>query len=281
MRSEPYIISIWQKDQPIGIAPLWTQGETARLLGRDNVCDYLDFVVSSDAASLFYTLLLTHLRRQGIKRLELKQLRPDSSAMAQLLPVAQKMGCEVSCKPNDFSFELELPNSWDAYLSVLSGKERHEIRRKFRRLHEAGDINYRAVDQVSAIRREMDTFLTLFRESRQDKSAFMNDEMYSFFQDIAVAFAKDGIIKLFFLDIGGQPTAAVMCLDYETTRYLYNSGYDKQYSRLSVGLLSKVLSIKDSIRSGKKTYDLLKGKEPYKHRLGGKPVPLYQCTIGI
>ncbi|MGD2271524.1 MAG: GNAT family N-acetyltransferase [Desulfobacterales bacterium] len=275
------MISIWSKDRPIGIAPLWTQGETARLLGRGNVCDYLDFVVSADAAPLFYNRLLDHLRREGIKRLELKQLRPDSSVMAHLLPVAEEMGCEVSCKSNDISFELELPNSWDQYLSVLTGKERHEIRRKFRRLQEVGDVNYRAVAQVSAIRREMDTFLTLFRASRRDKSAFMNDQMYSFFQDIAVAFATDRIIKLFFLDIGGKPTAAVMCFDYETTRYLYNSGYDKQYGRLSVGLLSKVLSIRESIRSGKRTYDLLKGSEPYKHRLGGKPVPLYHCTIGL
>jgi len=42
-----------------------------------------------------------------------------------------------------------------------------------------------------------------------------------------------------------------------------------------------VLSIKESIQSGKKTYDLLKGSEAYKHRLGGKPVPLYRCDIGI
>ena len=87
------------------------------------------------------------------------------------------------------------------------------------------------------------------------------------------------IAKLSFLEIDGNPVAAVMCFDYQSTVYLYNNGYDRRYRSLSVGLLSKLLSIKDSIQSGKKTYDLLKGSEPYKYRLGGKPIPLYRCDI--
>ena len=71
-------------------------------------------------------------------------VRPDSSVMAQLLPVAEKTGCKISYEGNDMSFELALPGSWDDYLTILSGKERHEIRRKLRRLYEAGQISYRA-----------------------------------------------------------------------------------------------------------------------------------------
>jgi hypothetical protein len=63
--------------------------------------------------------------------------------------------------------------------------------------------------------------------------------------------------------------------------YLYNNGYDGRFSSLSVGLLSKVISIKESIQIGKKKYDFLKGAEEYKHRLGGKPVPLYRCQIKL
>jgi CelD/BcsL family acetyltransferase involved in cellulose biosynthesis len=91
--------------------------------------------------------------------------------------------------------------------------------------------------------------------------------------------AGDRIVKLSFLEIDGNPVAGVMCFDYQSTVYLYNNGYDGRYRSLSVGLLSKLLSIKESIQSGKKTYDLLKGSEPYKHRLGGKPIPLYRCDI--
>jgi CelD/BcsL family acetyltransferase involved in cellulose biosynthesis len=225
--------------------------------------------------------LLDHLKQEGFSRLALTSLRQDSSAFAHLVPLATEMGCEVSCESNDVSFELALPDSWDNYLSVLSGKERHEIRRKLRRLHAAGRIAFRSVEDVSVVKKEMATFLTLFRSNRLDTSAFMTEQMASFFQDLAAELAKARVLKLFFLEIDDKPAAAVMCFDYRSTMYLYNNGYDPQYRTLSVGLLSKVLSIKYSIQSAKKTYDLLKGAEEYKHRLGGKPVPIYQCDIGI
>jgi CelD/BcsL family acetyltransferase involved in cellulose biosynthesis len=88
-------------------------------------------------------------------------------------------------------------------------------------------------------------------------------------------------LKLYFLDLDGIPAAAVMCFDYDSTIYLYNNGYDGRFSSLSVGLLSKVLTIKESIQRGKKKYDFLKGTEEYKHRLGGKPVPLYRCQVRL
>jgi CelD/BcsL family acetyltransferase involved in cellulose biosynthesis len=61
--------------------------------------------------------------------------------------------------------------------------------------------------------------------------------------------------------------------------YLYNSGYDPEYGYLSAGLLSKLLSIKDSIERVRKCYDFLKGPEEYKYRLGGREIPIYTCQI--
>ena len=89
------------------------------------------------------------------------------------------------------------------------------------------------------------------------------------------------ILKLFLLDLDGTPAAAVMCFDYNSTVYLYNNSYDRKFHSLSVGLLSKVLSIQDSIQKGRKRYDFLKGDEIYKHRLGGKPVQLHRCQVNL
>ncbi|UCD82041.1 MAG: GNAT family N-acetyltransferase, partial [Desulfobacterales bacterium] len=275
--SEPFIFSIFHEDRLIGLAPLQRQGQTVRLMGDDDVCDYLDFVVTPERATEFYGFLLDYLKQEGITRLELSPLRPDSSAFVNLITVARKMGYGVVYEPKDVSFELELPGSWDDYLNTLTGKERHEIRRKFRRLNEAGNVQYRRVDNIPAIDSEIDTFLTLFKSNRSDKAIFMNDPMRLFFQSLATVLIRNRIARFFFLELDGKPVAAVMCFDYQSTRYLYNSGYDLQYRSLSVGLLSKVLSIKEGIQSRIKTYDFLKGSEIYKQRLGGKSVPLYQC----
>jgi CelD/BcsL family acetyltransferase involved in cellulose biosynthesis len=174
-----------------------------------------------------------------------------------------------------------LPGSWDGYLSLLRGKERHEIRRKLRRLDEAGQINYRLVDSADSVREEMKIFLDLFRSNRSDKAEFMNDQMVSFFRGLAKTLNEARILKLFFLDLDQIPVAATMCFNYRSTMYLYNNGYDKRFGSLSVGLLGKVFSIKESIYSGLKSYDFLKGAEGYKQRLGGQPYQLYRCSIEL
>ena len=200
---------------------------------------------------------------------------------SELVAAAKSLKCEVSCIPEDITLELDLPDSWDKFLAELTGKQRHEVRRKLRRLNDAGEINYRVVEDFEQVTAEMETFLALFGLSRSDKAAFMTNQMRYYFRLLAESMATANLLKLYFLEVDGTPAAAVMCFDYNSTIYLYNNGYDGRFSSLSVGLLSKVLTIKESIRRGKKKYDFLKGTEEYKYRLGGKPVPLYRCQVKL
>ncbi len=279
--SDLYLLAVRQNKRTIGIAPLVRNDQTASLIGDQDVCDCLDFVVAPNRADEFYGRLIHHLRQDGVTRLDLGLIRPDSSAYTGLLPQAQKMGCRIHCEPTATSYELELPDSWHGYLEILSGKERHEIRRKLRRLEKAGTVNFRLVDDPTRVKAEMDIFFKLFQLNRPDKAAFMSGQMNAFFRDLANRLAAGGLLKLFFLELDEKPIAAVMCFDYQLTRYLYNNGYDSSYSTLSAGLLSKVLSIQAAIQVGIKTYDFLKGAEPYKRRLGGQPVSLYQCRLEL
>ena len=181
-----YLLSVRHANRTIGIAPLQRNEHTVRFIGDENVCDHLDFVVVPEASDRFYQILLKSLKKDGIKQLDLGLVRPDSSVMTQLLPVAEKAGYNISYEGRDISYELPLPGSWDDYLSILRGKERHEIRRKLRRLNEAGRINYRLVDGSFGINQEMETFLKLFRSNRSDKAGFMNDRMIAFFKKLDV-----------------------------------------------------------------------------------------------
>jgi CelD/BcsL family acetyltransferase involved in cellulose biosynthesis len=118
-------------------------------------------------------------------------------------------------------------------------------------------------------------------ESRQDKAAFLTEQMKSYFNLLVNTMAGNGLLRLGVLELDSKPVAEIMCFDYNDCIYLYNSGYDPKYVSLSAGLLSKVFAIKDSIEKGKKRFDFLKGAETYKYHLGGKEVPLYRCRISI
>ena len=276
-----HICAVRQHDKLIGIAPLMLRDGEARFIGNTDVCDFLDCIITPGEEKAFFSILISHLRQQRIGHLVLGHVRSDSSVFIHLPAVAEAIGCAALCIPEDVVLELQLPATWEGFLLLLSGKERHEIRRKLRRLEESGKIRYRTLNEQGAVELELTTFLDLFRQNRSDKASFMTGQMEMFFYAIAGALSAEHILNLGFLELDSQPVAAVMCFDYNSTRYLYNNAYDSQFSGLSVGLLSKVFSIQGSIHQGMAKYDFLKGAEEYKQRLGGIPLSLYTCRVNL
>ncbi len=279
--AELYLGAVRQDNEVIGIAPLLVREGKASIIGSADICDCLDFVVAPGRERDFFSVLLDDLKGKGINRLDLRPLRPDSTVLTHLVSIAQNWGYEVLCHPEDVSLELDLPSTWEEYLAILTTKQRHEVRRKLRRLSEAGKVDYYFVKDSAAVNNAMDTFLKMFSESRKDKATFLTARMESFLRSLADTMDKAGLLRLGILELDTVPTAMIMCFDYNDCVYLYNSGYDSQYNALSVGLLCKVLCIKESIQEGKKRFDFLKGSETYKYHLGGREVPLYRCQITI
>ena len=275
--SESYLFDVKQDRNIIGIAPLMVKEGKASFIGSADVCDYMDFVVAPGKELAFFTAVLDKLKKDGIKELHLESLRPDSTVLTSLVDLARDKGYQVTVTEDNVSLDLDLPSTWEEYLKTLSPKQRRETGRRFRRLEEEGDINYRIVEEADP--GVLDIFFKLMRVSREDKAAFMTARMESFFRALADTMAEAKLLRFGILEISTKPVAAVMCFDYNNKVYLYNSGYDPEYGYLSVGLLSKLLSIKDSIERGRKCYDFLKGPEEYKYRLGGKEIPIYGCQI--
>jgi CelD/BcsL family acetyltransferase involved in cellulose biosynthesis len=278
---EPYLISVRDDQQVIGVAPLQVNNYTASLVGGDNVCDYLDFIVVPSRENDFFNAIIEVLRKQNTKQLNLGLLRPDSVVVSKFTDFARTSNLNVSLTKEDVSSEMDLPSTFEEYLALLNTKQRHEVRRKLRRLSEAGHINYRFFNGDSGLDSLLDTFLHLFSLARDEKAHFMTPEMTVFFHALSHSLAEIGLLRFGLLEIDTKPAAMVMCFDYNNTIYLYNSGFDPQYDSLSVGLMSKVLTIQESIRLGNKRFEFLKGNEIYKERLGGQEIPLYRCLIDI
>ena len=272
-----YLGAVRHQGKVIGIAPLLVNGDVASFIGSVDVCDYLDFVVKTGSEESFFGELLDNLTREKIIRLDLAPLRPDSTVIKNLVKIAPRQAWQVSCSHEDVSVELDLPATWEGYLQLLRGKQRHELKRKLRRLDEEGELNYRSGSHADEC--DVDIFLRLFRDSREDKAAFLTPRMESFFRAAANAMAEQELLRLNILEVDKKTVAATMCFDYKDTVYLYNSGYEPDYGWLSVGVISKALCIKDSIERNKKHFDFLKGGEAYKYHLGGQEFPLYKCSL--
>ena len=281
-KTELYLSVVRQGNEIIGIAPLQIAGEKACFVGSADVCDYLDFIVSPGREADFFNVLLDDLGRKGVNYLDLHHLRPDSTVLTHLVDIVRERKHEVHCREEAVSLEIDLPATWEEYLAALAKKQRHEVRRKLRRLEEVSGVAYRCV-QVSEeeVGGYMDDFLRLFALSREAKANFMTAQKESFFRTLAGAMAEIGLLRFGVLELDALPVAMTMGFEYDGVLYLYNSAYEPKYNSLSVGVLSKVLCIRESIRRGLRKWDFLKGAETYKYQLGGREVQLSSCRIII
>jgi CelD/BcsL family acetyltransferase involved in cellulose biosynthesis len=280
-KAEMMVRTVRAGDRVVGIAPLMRLKDTALLIGDPEICDYLDFIISPGLEEEFFSLILDELKINGLCHLELKHFRPDSPILKSLVPLAEKRGYAVMVIREAVSLEIDLPSSWEVYMDSLSAKQRHEVRRKLRRLAEKGTVEFFFLSEAGAISKAMNSFFHMFVESRQDKALFLTEKMKSFFSSLTASLSESGLMKLGLLTLSGKPVAEILCFDYNNTLYLYNSAYDPDFKNFSAGLCSKILSIESAIKAGKKKFDFLKGHELYKYHLGGKEVPLYRCQITI
>lgn len=276
---EPVFLSA-RDDSPLGVAPLMRLDDRLTFVGDPEICDYMDFLVAPDRSAAAYEELWRRVRAEAWSQLDLWGLMAASPTAGAIADLATADGYAVERELEAVAPRIDLPSSWDEYLASLSKKDRHELRRKMRRLFESGaGVDFDVFSEQKDVVSRMDAFLNLHTGSRQDKTDFMTDGMASFFRRMASALAAEGLVRLFMLSVNGRPAASVFCFDAGNCLYLYNSGYDPEFSSLAVGLVSKALCLQWAIENGKQCLDFLRGNEPYKYDLGARDREIYTLRV--
>jgi hypothetical protein len=271
-----------------GIAPLYrtvsASGEKKlSIVGCVDVSDYLDIIVAQGYEGEVYGALLGYLdsaEMAGWDAAELCNVPEISPAHQALAEMAVEHGYEFRTIVEDVCPVIDLPATWDAYLASLDKKQRHEIRRKMRRIEREADVNWYIVDQGRDLSEEIDAFIELHQKSSADKDDFMDEQMKGFFRAVAHVLQPPGWLQLAFIEVDGQKAAAMLNFDYEDTILVYNSGYDPQHQAyLSPGIVLLAYCIQNAIELGRARFDFLQGDEPYKYRFGAQDTKVYRLVI--
>lgn len=263
-----------------GVAPLMRADDRLTFIGDPSICDFMDFLIAPGAQDGAYASIWGQLCAEDWTELDLWGLVATSPTREALASLARGAGYTVAAETEAVSPRVELPDTWDAYLASLGKKDRHELRRKLRRVFVSGAaVSLDVFSEQRDVVANMDTFLELHTRSRQDKTEFMTPDMESFFRRMASSLAAKGLVHLFLLKINSRPAASVLCFDAGSCLYLYNSGYDPEFSSLSVGLVSKALCLRWAIENGKRSLDFLRGNEAYKYDLGAKDRQIFRLRV--
>ena len=265
----------------VGLAPLFRAQRQLTLVGCVDVSDYLDLIVHPDYADAVYPLFVQALaERDDWAAWSLCNVPADSPTLQRLPGLAQAHGWGVEDAHEDVCPVIRLPGDWEAYLASLNKHQRHEVRRKLRRLQEEAQFDYRVVRDGPDLDAAVGHFFRLHRLSHHDKARFMDERMEAFFRAIITTLSQAGHLELALLSIEQQPAAAMLNFRYGDRLLVYNSGYDPGYRpNLSSGIVLLSLCLQDAIARGVRLFDFLQGDEEYKYRFGAVDIPLRRVRV--
>ena len=254
-----------------------------RLVGGIDIADYLDVIAPADRLYDVWAAVATYLRafQEQWDVVDLHSLPEWSPSRDILAQIADGWPFATRTFPEDACPVVELPEDWDAYLMSLRKKDRHELRRKVRKLEGRDDVRWYLVPPTDrdAMRAGMRTFLDLHRKSGVDKAHFMDDDMATFFLEMAESLLDTGWLDLAILEVDAQPAAAYFSYNYRERIYLYNSGYDPRFAAYSAGIALLAYRIHKAIKQGIKYFDFLRGDEAYKYDFGAKDTHVYRAIL--
>ncbi|MEA2576381.1 MAG: hypothetical protein QOH93_3679 [Chloroflexia bacterium] len=267
--------------------PEYGEGEPQRLLrfvGGVEVADYLDIIAANGMEREVWSTLLDYLLQDRdwdvIDLHSLPEFSPSREALAGL--AAQK-GLSVEVAPEDVCPVVQLPGDWETYLMSLRKKDRHELRRKVRKLEGRDDARWYLVktDDAAELEKGMRAFIALHRSSGLDKAEFMDDRRAEAFVEMARRMSNSGWLDLAILAVNDVPAAVYLSFNYNGCLYLYNSGYDPDYAAYSAGVALLAYRIHKAILQGLKTFDFLRGDEEYKYDFGAKDTYVYRAVLSV
>lgn len=254
------------------LAPFVRTGDTLVFSGGE-LTDLQDILSGGDDA----VRAVARAAAGRAARLDLRYVRERSSTLGPFADELRASGMRVTVEPLVVSPRIALATSFEEYVSGLSKKDRHELRRKLRRLESEGEVTF-AFARAESLPPALDRFVAWHRAQPGEKGTFLTPDHEAFFREIARAGVSGGWLRLGELAVNGRPVASLFAFELDEVLSAYNSAVDPEASPLSPGVLLHACAIRDAISRGITTYDLLRGDERYKYDLGARDMPLYRLV---
>jgi perosamine synthetase len=167
---------------------------------------------------------------------------------------------------------------WEGFLSTRSSNFREQVRRRPRKLAREHDVRYRLVDGSEGLQSELDTLFRLHAARwTRGRSSFLSDE--AFHRAFAATAARRGWLRLWFLEVEGQPVAALYGFRFAGAESYYQAGRDPAWDGYAPGFVLLTHAIARAAEDGVKEYRLLRGGEDYKYRFANADEGL--VTVGL
>jgi len=248
----------------------WPGGRTVRFLGDGLACTEYPTILCRDGDERRVVAALTEWLNQQPDEcwnaIHLSSCAPDDPMVSRLAEQLRSDGHQVRTASGEACWRLDLPTSWEEYLSRLSKRNRKRAKKMLRNTLDSGRATFRTAD-AGSFSATLEAMIQLHRRrwaGRREVSCFDSPRFRRFFRDAANHLTAAGLVRLNFLERNGQMIAADFNLVGDGTLYAYQSGIDPDALKHEPGRVLTYETIRQAVGHGYLAYDLLRGDEPYK-----------------
>ncbi len=160
-----------------------------------------------------------------------------------------------------------LPESYDDFFNQLSRNKRKSIRRNLKSAKENFKIMLEVITKPDDVKRGFKNISIIYKKSERglkNIGGWRLEEYRDFHREVALAFSKNGWLRLYILWFDDNPVAFLYCYFFSGILSAYQTGFNLDYQKHGPGSIILQKGIEDGIKQGAKEFDYLRGDEHYK-----------------
>lgn len=278
----PRVVSVWAGDELVGLVPLM-----ARRRGWVGIVEWLGAGRSDHAPLLLRPGFETGAVHASLEYLRRAERRVDLLSLRTLqyaqLAAWTELGIDgLAHAEEDVSPRVEIDGDWDSYLARKSKKHRGNIRRILRDQERTPVLRVECVTTASAALQSELREVEAASWKAVDGSLRMEGRGAMFYARFLTRFAERGWLELWTCRVETRLLAYLITFRYRERVFYYNGAYRadaEQYTELAPGTLLIANALKSAHDRGLRSFDFLRGDEPYKALWASERRPLYHMLV--
>jgi len=175
--------------------------------------------------------------------------------------------------------DLASHGDWEAYLASRSSHLRKRLRQLDRRLARDHEVRVRRTEAPETLPADVHALFDLHDRRWQGASSLASPRARSFHGAFAAAALERGWLRLWFLELDGEPVASWYGWRLGDRYSFYNGGFDPALSKLSPGMVLLARVLESAFDEGAETFDFLLGDESYKSRFADLTRAVHDLTL--
>ncbi len=247
--------------------------------------DHLDVICRPEDRVESIAAILDYLNaHEPSETISFDNIDSGSVMLNALIAGSRKAGVRrnrVSRSVIDVCPQIDLTEGWESVLS--RSKRADNFKRKLKKLAKLPGFDFRSVTSTDETDDAFERFLDLHEKRWKNAGGSElsgHPRLIAFQRQLVKRLAAAGMIRFDELWLDGKCRSSIYGLDNGQNFYYYNSGYDQEFSNLSVGLVLLGLSIRSAIERGNMMYDFLRGDETYKSDWANERTELVSLRLG-